>query len=155
MEIKTKVNFDFGKLGRQIPKIIKEYVSDYAKGTEEGSKSNIDKGLTPSLRKSTIEIRKIKEISGQKPLKASGSLYNSIKSNRGGNKLSFFKYGQYHREGFTPKKIPLTTKNKKVKFVNNNKGIKVPARDFIGILDQTRNNIAKVFRKKVTTALKK
>tara|TARA_R100000655_G_scaffold39184_2_gene74331 strand:+ start:1026 stop:1499 length:474 start_codon:yes stop_codon:yes gene_type:complete len=157
MELKIKTNFSFGKLERQMPKIIREYLSDYAKGTEEGSKNNIDKGLNPPLKKSTIEIRKTKDIAGSKPLKASGKLYNSIKSNKVGNKLFFLEYGQYHREGFTPKKIPVLKAHTpdKVIFVNNNKGIKVPARDFIGILDETRNKIAKIFRDKVVKALKK
>ncbi len=153
MELKIKLNFDFGKLARQMPKVIREYKTEYAQGTAEGSKKNIDNGLSPSLEKSTKEIRKLKNVSGTKPLKASGDLYNSIKSNS--SQLKFLKYGQYHREGFTPKKIPTKIKNNKFFLVNNKQGISVPARDFIGITDKTRNKINKDFRMKVKKSLKK
>ena len=136
-----------------MPKIIEQYKSAYAKGTEEGSKASIDLGLKPSLENSTKDIRKAEGISGVKPLKASGNLYNSIKSNS--NELKFLKYGQYHREGFVPKKIPTKVKNNKYFFVNNNKNISVPARDFVNILDKTRNTINKDFRDMVKKALKK
>ena len=102
MKITIKTNFDFGKLAREMPKIIREYKTEYAKGTEEGSKQNIDKGLKPNLKTSTLEVRKARKVSGKKPLKATGALYNSIKSNS--SQLKFLKYGQYHREGFTPEK---------------------------------------------------
>lgn len=153
MELKIKVNFDFRKLANQMPKIIREYKTEYAKGTEEGSKSNIDKGLKPSLKKSTREIRKLRGVSGAKPLKASGDLYNSIKSNS--SQLKFLEYGQYHREGFTPEKIPTKIKDNKFFLVNNKKGISVPAREFVGIIDKTRNKINKDFRIKVKKSLKK
>lgn len=153
MKLEVKVNFDFGKLSRNMPKIIREYVTEYAKGTEEGSKSNIDKGIAPALKDSTKDIRKLRKVSGAKPLKATGALYNSIKSSS--SKIQFLKYGQYHREGFTPKKIPTKVKDNKVFFVNNKNNISVPARDFVGILNNTRNKISKNFRDKVKRALKK
>ena len=153
MELKVKVNFSFSKLAKQMPKIIKEYKAEYAKGTESGSKANIDRGLNPKLEDSTKDIRKARGISGVTPLKASGNLYKSIKSNR--SELKFLKYGQYHRDGFVPEKIPTKVKNNKYFFVNNNKNISVPARDFVGILDKIRNTINKDFREKVKRALKK
>lgn len=153
MKITIKTNFDFGKLAREMPKIIREYKTEYAKGTEEGSKQNIDKGLKPNLKTSTLEIRKARKVSGNKPLKATGALYNSIKSNS--SQLKFLQYGQYHREGYIPKKVPLKVKNDKVLFINNKKNIPVPARDFVGITDITRNNINKDFRSKVKRSLKK
>ena len=153
MKITIKTNFDFGKLAREMPKIIREYKTEYAKGTEEGSKQNIDKGLKPNLKTSTLEVRKARKVSGKKPLKATGALYNSIKSNS--SQLKFLQYGQYHREGYTPKKVPLKVKNDKVLFINNKKNIPVPARDFVGITDITRNNINKDFRLKVKRSLKK
>lgn len=157
MKITIKTNFDFGKLAREMPKIIREYKTEYAKGTEEGSKQNIDKGLQPNLKTSTLEVRKARKISGKKPLKATGALYNSIKSNS--SQLKFLEYGQYHREGYTPKKVPYKPitkiKNDKILFVNNKKSIAVPARDFVGITDTTRNNINKDFRSKVKRSLKK
>ena len=131
MKLEVKVNFDFGKLSRNMPKIVREYVTEYAKGTEEGSKSNIDKGIAPALKDSTKDIRKLRKVSGAKPLKATGALYNSIKSSS--SKIQFLEYGQYHREGFTPKKIPTKVKDNKVFFVNNKNNISVPARDFVGI----------------------
>ena len=153
MKLKIKTNFSFAKLGRQMPKIVREYITEYAKGTEKGSKSNIDKGLTPSLKTSTREIRKLRNVSGNKPLKATGNLYNSIKSNS--SQLKFAEYGQYHREGFTPKKIQTKIKNNKFFLVNNKQGIQVPPREFVGILDGTRNKINKDFRMKVKKFLKK
>jgi len=153
MKLKITTNFNFGKLAREMPKIIREYKTEYAKGIEKGSKNKIDRGMLPKLEDSTKEIRKLRSISGNKPLKATGNLYNSIKS--GVDVVQFLKYGQYHREGFVPEKIPVKTKNKKILFVNNKKNISVPSRDFLGILDETRNNINKNFRIKVVKSLKK
>ena len=153
MKLTIKTNFDFGKLADQMPKILREYEAEYAKGTEQGSKENIDKGLKPDLRESTKQIRKVRSVSNAQPLKASGALYNSIKSNS--SQLEFLKYGQYHREGFTPKKIPTKVKNNKFFLVNNKNNISVPARDFVGITDKTRNKINSDFRKKVKQSLKK
>lgn len=153
MKLTIKTNFDFGKLADQMPKIFREYKTEYAKGTEQGSKENIDKGLKPVLRESTKQIRKARDISSVQPLKASGNLYNSIKSNS--SQLKFLKYGQYHREGFTPKKIPTKVNNNNFFLVNNKKNISVPARDFVGITNKTRNKINSDFRKKVKLSLKK
>lgn len=153
MKLTIKTNFDFGKLADHMPKIFKEYEAEYAKGTEQGSKENIDKGLQPALEESTKQIRKVRSISSVQPLKASGDLYNSIKSNN--SQLKFLEYGQYHREGFTPKKIPTKVENNKFFLVNNKNSISVPARDFIGITNETRNKINSDFRKKVKQSLKK
>ena len=60
MKLRIEVNYSFGKLGRAMPKIIKEYLNEYAQGTETGSKQNIDKGLSP-IKSSTKKWEESKD----------------------------------------------------------------------------------------------
>ena len=129
MKLRIEVNYSFGKLGRAMPKIIKEYLNEYAQGTETGSKQNIDKGLSP-IKSSTKKWRKSKGYPESPPLKASGKLYNSIKANK--NTMDIVQYGVWHNNGEVP-----TTQ----------------ARPFISTDDRTRNKINADFRKKTKQAV--
>mgnify|MGYP003135323581 FL=1 len=129
MKLRIEVNYSFGKLGRAMPKIIKEYLNEYAQGTETGSKQNIDKGLSPILE-STKAWRRSQKHPEEPPLKASGKMYNSIKANK--NTMDILKYGVWHNDGEVP-----TTQ----------------ARPFISTDDRTRNKINADFRKKTKQAL--
>jgi hypothetical protein len=129
MKLRIEVNYSFGKLGRAMPKIIKEYLNEYALGTEKGSKANIDRGLE-DIEDSTKAWRKSQGYPDFPPLKASGKMYNSIKANQ--NKLDILQYGKWHNDGAVP-----TTK----------------ARPFISTDDRTRNKINADFRKKTKEAL--
>lgn len=129
MKLRIEVNYSFGKLGRAMPKIIKEYLNEYAQGTEAGSKQNIDKGL-PAIKSSTKKWRRIKGYPEDPPLKASGKLYNSIKANK--NTMDIVQYGVWHNNGEVP-----TTQ----------------ARPFISTDDRTRNKINADFRRKTKQAV--
>lgn len=129
MKLRIEVNYSFGKLGRAMPKIIKEYLNEYAQGTETGSKQNIDKGLSP-IKSSTKKWRRIKGYPEDPPLKASGKLYNSIKANK--NTMDIVQYGVWHNNGEVP-----TTQ----------------ARPFISTDDRTRNKINADFRRKTKQAV--
>ena len=142
MEIKAKVNFDFGKLARELPKAIKKYTSAYAKGAEEGSKSNIDSGtgvdgkpLTP-LRSSTLALRKAKGNNSVAPLFETGALYNSIKSKD--NILSMKGYGKEQNDGFQP---PF--------------GVFAVARPFISTTAKDKKKLDKQFSEDIRKALRK
>ena len=94
MELKIKTNFDFGKLASKMPKIISEYITGYAKDTEQGTKSNLDNSVKndgKALRSFTSE----KE--NRKPLIKTGKLYNSIQAEKDG--LSILEYGYKHHTG--------------------------------------------------------
>jgi len=129
MKLRIEVNYSFGKLGRAMPKIIKEYLSEYALGTEKGSKANIDRGLA-DITNATKAWRKSKGYPQSPPLKASGKMYSSIKANQ--NKLDILQYGKWHNDGAVP-----TTQ----------------ARPFISTDDKTRNKINADFRKKTKKEL--
>jgi len=142
MEIKAKVNFDFGKLARELPKAIKRYTSAYAKGAEEGSKSNINSGvgadgkpLTP-LRSSTLALRKAKGNNSVKPLIETGALLDSIKSKD--NVLSMKGYGKKQNDGFQP---PF--------------GVFAVARPFISTTAKDKKKLDEQFSKDIRKALRK
>ena len=94
MEIKTKVTFSFAKLASNLPRILEKTASRYARSSVKGARKNIDKGVMTAvphsegsgLRKSTLNIRHNRGITGTKPLYETGSLYRSIKAQ--GNKLT-------------------------------------------------------------------
>ena len=80
MQAKVKINFSFAKLASALPKILDKTLSRYARSSAKGAKANIDKGVRPPLKQSTIDIRKGKGITGTKPLFETGNLHRSIKS---------------------------------------------------------------------------
>jgi|21_taG_2_1085346.scaffolds.fasta_scaffold12753_3 phage gpG-like protein len=127
MKLKISVGVDFGKLANEMPKLIDEALTAYAEDTEQGSKDKIDRGVRPKLENSTKEIRKKSGYRVTPPLKASGNLYNSIKSNEKG--LEILKYGTFHQSGFITS--PKSMIPNKV----------VPARPFI---EPTKNGFKKI-----------
>lgn len=142
MEIKAKVNFDFGKLAKELPNAIKKYTSAYAKGAEEGSKSNINNGtgvdgkpLAP-LRSSTLALRKAKGNNSVKPLFETGALFDSIKSKD--NVLSLKGYGKEQNDGFQP---PY--------------GVFAVARPFISTTVKDKKKLDEQFSKDIKKALRK
>ena len=152
MKLSAKTNFDFGKLADALPEMISEIVFNAAKSSAEESRNAIKSGLTQQLEESTTEVRKLRGILGNTPLLATGALYDSIKAVQEGetSALQFKKYGQYHREGFTPSKIPII-KDDRLIFINNKESIEVPPRNFtrIGKLK------TKDFQDKIIKALRK
>tara|TARA_R100000664_G_scaffold33329_2_gene50186 strand:+ start:325 stop:771 length:447 start_codon:yes stop_codon:yes gene_type:complete len=116
MNLKINMNFSFRNLAKKINSISGQYVDDLAKESAGLSKDKITKGLE-RLKKSTIDIRKMRGIAGTKPLIATGALFRSIKSAKGGFKM--LHYGLNQHKGFTTGKKSMIP-NKKV-----------PARPFI------------------------
>jgi len=136
MKLEIKSNFSFSKLASNISSILDKQSNRISKGSAQDARENIDKGLSPPLKKSTLSIRDIRNIEGSKPLYATGRLYKSIKDTKDG--IQMMKYGLYHHKGFTPKKIPFALKyldwdvaDKMLGYANNKKGIRVPARPFL------------------------
>lgn len=97
MKLEIRVNFDFGRLARELPKIIEKSSQRYARSSEKGSKENIDKGVRPKLKPATLARRKRRGTGGSKPLFETGALYRSIKGTSEG--LTLNKYGWYHHSG--------------------------------------------------------
>ena len=132
MRLEVKSNFSFSKLASNLPKILQKQTRRMTRSSAEGAKENIDKGLSPPLKKSTLEIRKFRGRGGSKPLFETGALRRSIKSTKNG--IQMLEYGLHQHRGFTPKKIPFirdTGKGNQLAFAHNKKGITVPARPFI------------------------
>ena len=154
MKLSIKSTFTFLRVNRQIKSLIQNTNQDLRQDSAQGLKANIDKGDGfEQLQDSTLAVRKFQGISGSKPLFATGSLYDSIKSNEDGVEMN--KYGVYQHRGYTPKKIPLI-KDKTLFYIKNRKGIKVPARAFIKpskevlqkVADKFFGRFLKLFKKK-------
>ena len=86
-----------------------------------------DGNVLRTLRPSTKEIRRQRGHNVNKPLFATGALHDSIKPTKNG--VEFNKYGRFQAEGFVPEYIPVARKGK-IRFFENEKGIKVPPRNF-------------------------
>tara|TARA_Y100000034_G_scaffold104389_1_gene130894 strand:+ start:305 stop:883 length:579 start_codon:yes stop_codon:yes gene_type:complete len=95
-----------------------------------------------TLKRSTQRVRKLRGHNVQKPLYASGALYESIKPVKGG--VEVIDYGVHQANGFVPDNVPARNKmnrpytNSKmeksvgnVALKKNTKGIVVPARNFL------------------------
>ena len=135
MDIKITTNFSFSNLSKEIPKIINDYVSEFVKDTEKGSKAVIDSNTLPSLSESTIKWRKRQGFPTSPPLKASGKLYNSIKADK--DVLEVVQYGKWHNDG----KVPTVKRSN--------------TREFIQTTSENKQKIDKKFIKDIHKALKK
>ena len=131
MSVKIKITYDAGKLSKKLPKIIQKHMGRYARSSATGAKQNIDRGVKPPLKDSTIETRKRKKITGTKPLYETGYLHRSIEGKSDGT-FTMAKYGIYHHKGDgVPRR----------KFISPSK--KVILKSF----DAFRKNIRKAFKK--------
>ena len=151
-----ETTFDFGKLVNQMPKIIEKHMQRTGRSSAQGAKENISKGLSPPLKKSTIEIRKKRKTGGTKPLFETGDLFRSIKNTKDG--LEMNKYGIYHHRGFKTGKLTLT-KFQGEKYETSAASMipnkKVPTRPFIFPSENTILKSFDAFRKDLRKALKK
>ena len=154
MKLQVKSNFSFQKLANHIASKAFSTKTGQVFGSHiaDSSRKFIERGaVTPPLKPSTIDIRKQFGTGGSTPLHETGRLAKSLKATKDGQ-LSMEHYGKYHLEGFTPKQIPFKVVNGKKLFVNN-KGIKVPPRNFISYgnisepFKKIMANIRKAFRK--------
>ena len=141
MEIKTRVTYSATKLTRALPKIISKTVSRYARLSANGAKKNIDKGVVPFLKESTLSIRKNRGITGTKPLFETGNLHRSIKAK--GDTLTMNSYGLQHHKGFTTRASSMIPKKK----VPARPFIKPDEQEILTVFDALKRDIAKNFRK--------
>ena len=158
MKLEIKSNFSFTELSNNLPNILEKQTRRITRSSAEGIKKNIGKGLSPSLKKSTLEIRKFRGISGSKPLFATGALKRSIKGTKDG--IQMLEYGLHQHRGFTPKKIPfqfgqVSKKRDYLAFAHNKKGIKVPARPFIFPSQKTILKSIDAFKKDLRKGMRK
>ena len=97
MKLQVKTTFDFGKLASQMPKILEKHTQRTARSSATGAREAIERGVSPPLKKITIETRKRRGTGGTKPLFETGALHRSIKGTSEG--LQMFNYGLFHHEG--------------------------------------------------------
>ena len=156
MKLQIRTTFDFGKLARQMPKILEKHTQRTARSSATGAREAIDRGVSPALEKSTLEIRKKRGTGGSKPLYETGALYRSIKGTSGG--LEMLNYGLYHHRGYK------TQGEEFMKFRGGSyqtadasmiPNKKVPARQFIKTSERTILKSFDAFRKDLRKALKK
>ena len=158
MKLEIKSNFSFSKLANNLPKILVRHARRMTENSVQGAIENIDKGLSPPLKKSTLEIRKFRGRGGSKPLFETGRLKRSIKGTKDG--IRMVEYGMYHQTGFTPKKIPfimcqVSKKRDFLAFANNKKGIKVPARPFLFPSQKTISKSISAFKRDLRKGMRK
>jgi len=107
MKIEFEVTYDAGKLAKEMPKIIKDFLGNSAVAFEIGSKKAIEggkfdkigeftkiareKGLSPNAGKKGYH-----KTSSTKPLNHSGELLKSIKAFPKSQTLRFLEYGKHH-----------------------------------------------------------
>jgi len=133
VKLQIRTTFDFGKLERQMPKILEKHTQRTARSSATGAREAIDKGVSPPLKKSTIARRKRAGTGGSKPLFETGALHRSIRGTSEG--LEMNTYGLYHHQG-------------------HSKG-HFPARPFIQPSERTILKSFDAFRKDLRRALKK
>ena len=143
--IELKKTFNAGKLAKELPKIINNYVQKYSVKAAENTRKAIMKGVSPNITETTANIRKRRGQPVSKPLFASGNLFRSIKSKKKnkGASIEMNKYGIEHHRGFVTDSESMIP-NKPV-----------PAREFINpskkfekiLLRDLRNAIKKAFKK--------
>ena len=142
MKLQIKTTFDFGKLARQMPKILEKHTQRTARSSATGAREAIERGVRPPLDPDgeTLKRRKYKvkvatggysKGGGTKPLFHTGTLFRSIKGTSEG--LEMWDYGLFQHEG---------------------KG-HFPARPFIQPSERTILKSFNAFRKELRKALKK
>ena len=104
MKLQIRTTFDFGKLARQMPKILEKHTQRTARSSATGAREAIDKGVSPALEKSTLEIRKKRGTGGSKPLFETGALHRSIRGTSEGLEMNI--YGLYHHQGHSKGHFP-------------------------------------------------
>jgi len=140
MKLNILVNFDFGTLGREMPRVIEKTMQRYARSAKRGSKEAIDRGVSPSLSKKTLERRKRKGTGGSKPLFETGSLYRSIEGKSDG--LEMFGYGYLHHIG------------KAGKHKKQRKFITISKKQIMPTLDKFKKDVKKALRSNKPIVLK-
>ena len=141
MQAKIKITYNAAKLASHLPKIISKTASRYARLSVKGAKKNIDRGVKPPLKQSTLNIRHNRGITGTKPLYETGNLYRSIQAK--GDTLSMVGYGLKHHKGFrTGAKSAVPGKQ-----VPPRPFIEPDKREILTVFDAFKRDISRNFRK--------
>ena len=104
MKIEFEITYDAGKLAKQMPKIIKDFLGNSALAFEVGSKKAIEAGnfdkigeFTKIARKEGLSPNaKFKKTGSTKPLRHTDKLLKSIKALPKSRTLKFNEYGRHH-----------------------------------------------------------
>mgnify|MGYP003144179843 CR=1 FL=1 len=141
----------FNKLVKKVAskKVRKKILRLFTEEIAEESKKYITQGkVTPELAPSTIRNRRKRGVTNQKPLLFKKGLRDSIKATKRG--VSFAKYGQLHRDGYTVAKSAYAKFNRFV-------GKKVPPREFIAYFadESIKRKIDKRVRKRYMEEINK
>ena len=155
--------FDFIKLKKKIRPTIKK-MSMAVISEDPGAilKGRINKGVNYNnealapLKKSTLNIRKMRGRPSNKPLVDTGNLLKSIKTVKTKGKIGvrFLKYGMHQAEGFTTRNYFAVKRGSKiVGWRDYSKGIRVMPRPWIhpeepwaGLVKRDRKTILKVIK---------
>ena len=139
-----------------MPKILEKHTQRTARSSATGAREAIQKGVSPPLKDSTIEIRKKRGTGGTKPLFETGELFRSIKGTSEG--LEMWNYGLYHHRGYETQGEEFmefrggSYQTADASMIPNKK---VPARQFIQPSKRTILKSFDAFRKDLRKALKK
>tara|TARA_R100001086_G_scaffold221325_1_gene138427 strand:- start:1081 stop:1527 length:447 start_codon:yes stop_codon:yes gene_type:complete len=143
--IELKKTFNAGKLAKELPKIINNFVEKYSVKAAENTRKAIMKGVSPNITETTTNIRKKRGQPVSKPLFASGNLFRSIKSKKKnkGASIEMNRYGIEHHRGFVTSSRSMIP-NKTVP----ERPFITPSKKFEGfLLRDLRNAIKKAFKK--------
>ena len=158
MKLQVKTTFDFGKLANKAQNLVDSLVTDIISGESKQMKKRISSGSTitgkmDKLKKSAVETRKLRGISGTTPLKATGALLSSIKPMSKG--ISAKEYGSWQNRGFVTKNNPVIPEKGGVRFFFSGKTI--PPRRWLHDSETFKNDkkIVDKFFKQIGKALKK
>ena len=141
MKLQIKTTFDFGKLAKGMPKILEKHMQRTGRSSATGAREAIDKGVSPKLKKSTIDRRKKSGTGGTKPLYETGNLYRSIKAK--GDILTMNDYGIKHHKGFTTGVKSMIKKKK----VSARPFIKPDEQEILTVFDGFKRDLSRNFRK--------
>jgi len=104
MKVEFDITYDAGKLAKEMPKIIKDFLANSAVAFEIGSKKAIKEGNFDKIGEFTKIARekglspnaKFKKTSSTKPLRHTDRLLKSIKAFPKSRTLRFNEYGKHH-----------------------------------------------------------
>ena len=113
-EASIKTNYSFGKLARNLEKVLKDAPDEIGQAAEMTLRGNIDDAKYPPLRDYTKMMRKkgkgwggkdVPPVTHDIPLRQTDALYNSLKYNKKTKSIDMMAYGLMHHRGF-PNKNP-------------------------------------------------
>ena len=180
MRVEFEITYDAGKLAKQMPKIIKDFLGNAALAFEVGSKKAIEsgnfkpigeftkiareKGLSPNAGKKGFA-----KTGSTRPLQHSKELLNSIKALPKSQTLKFNEYGRHHLGkgvitargavdiGGIKEKSGTAYKIVKNRFssYHNTVGKNVPVRYWLKYDEETGKSGLKIFKSRMRGAFRK